>query len=425
NAKVGDPVKFKLEATDGDLPAQKLKYAAVSDSALPEGAKLDDATGEFTWTPTSDVAGKATKFTVAASDDGKPSLSARTEIVVNVAAENRPPVIEQIAARTITLPLQDTAGPPLSFPISASDPDAADGTKLKFALVAPVPEGAKLDASTGLFTFAPTVPDDLKMAPAKLTVEVTDAGSPPLSSKASFTVNFATVDLLAQLREKLEKATAVKPITEVVTEGRKLQQATFVDQKQLRKLLADAFVKRGDAYLATGDFGSALVDFNTVVKELDVAHADARLGRAFCYARQGDWRTAVTEYDDLLALNDKNASAYRNRATAQYELKRYAEAAADADKAINLDSNEPRAYFVRANTKLQQKRQAEALADFRQAVTLFLNEDSPPRGMLTQCLEKQLEIMKADPKLNDPAAAAANERLLAELKAAAAKTAGN
>ncbi|MGC3968791.1 MAG: putative Ig domain-containing protein [Pirellulales bacterium] len=425
NAKVGAPVAFKLEGADSDVPVQKLSYGVVSDSALPEGAKLDGSTGEFTWTPTSDVTGKTTKFTVAVSDDGKPSLSARTEIVVNVTADNKPPVIEQIADRTINLPLQNTAGPALSFPIESNDPDAAAGAKLKFALVAPVPEGAKLDAATGLFTFAPTVPDDLKMAPVKVTVEATDAGTPPLSTKSTFTVTFRTVDLLALLRAKLEKATTARAITAVVSEGRKLQTVTYVDQKKLRTLLADAYVKRGDAYIADADLGSALVDFNTVVKELEVAHIDARLGRAFCYGRQGDWRTAITEYDDILGLDNDNASALRNRATARYELKQYAEAASDCDKAIAADSSEPTTFFVRANAKLQLKKQADALSDFRQATELFLAQPTPSKAMLIQCVEKQLEIMKADPKLRDPAAVASNERLLKELKTGTPTTAGN
>lgn len=393
-------LRVKLQAIDTDLPRQKLRFAVADGSSLPEGAVLDSATGQLTWTPSSSIAGKTSKLRLIVADDGTPSLTAVTDVEIVVAAENRPPVIESIPDQIVTLPLE-TDGPAVALTVNARDPDAAPDDKVRFALIAPVPEGVTLDAGTGRITYAPIIGKDLSAKPVTITVEVADSGVPPLRSRASFGVRFRVADLLARLREQLKKAETVREVSAVLVAAKSLQDVTSVDPKGLRSLTAEAYVKRGDAYLAAQDFGTALVDFNTVVKELDVSHIDARLGRAFCYGRQGDWRTALAEYDDVLGLDGKNASAYLNRATAHYELKQYREAASDAEKAVELQPDDATAYFVRGNARLSLKDQAGAFADFKQAVEGFASHSGSGRRMLAGALQKQLEIMAADSALHD------------------------
>ena len=279
----------------------------------------------------------------------------------------------------------------------------------------------KLDAQAGRITYSPIIAKDLSAKPVTIVFDVTDSGAPPLSTRASFGVSFRVADLLARLREQLKKAQAVREISEVLTAGKSLESVPSVDAKGLRSLLAEAYVKRGDAYLAVQDFGSALVDFNTVVKELDVRHIDARLGRAFCYGRQGDWRTALVEYDDILSLDDKNASGYLNRATAHYELKQYREAASDAGNAVDLQPDNPTTYFVRGNAKLSLKDQAGAFADLKQAIEGFMARPDNGGPMLAGALQKQLEIMAADPTLRDADLAKSYARRLAALKSEGVK----
>jgi len=90
---------------------------------------------------------------------------------------NRPPRLD---------PLQDwtlVAGNYLSFPITASDPDA---NKLTFALDPGAPAGAAIDPVTGLFTWRPTQ----SQAPSTnlVRVRVTDNGTPNLSDAGAFSV---------------------------------------------------------------------------------------------------------------------------------------------------------------------------------------------------------------------------------------------
>ncbi|MBA4017484.1 MAG: hypothetical protein C0483_09960 [Pirellula sp.] len=418
--RVDGALRVKLQATDADLPAQKLRFAVAKASSLPEGAVLDAATGELTWTPSSLFAGKATKMKLSVADDGTPSLSAETEVEFDIAAENKPPVIAAIPDQIVTLPLE-TDGPALTLTVKARDPDAAPGSKMHIALAAPVPDGVKLDTKTGRITYSPDIGKDLSAKPVTISFEVKDSGTPPLTAKASFGVSFRVADLLARLREQLKKAKTVREISAVLIAAKELQEVPSVDPKGLRSVTAEAYVKRGDAYLSEQDFGSALVDFNTVVKELDVRHIDARLGRAFCYGRQGDWRTALAEYDDVLSLDDKNASAYLNRATAHYELKQYREAVSDAGKAIDLQPDNATAYFVRGNSKLTLKDQAGAFADLKQAIESFISQSGGGGPMLTSALQKQLEIMEANPTLLDAELVMSYTQRLAALKTGGAK----
>ena len=418
--RVDGALRVKLQASDADLPAQKLRYAISKESSPPDGAVLDAATGELTWTPSSSFAGKTTKLKVTVSDDGTPSLTTDADVEFDIAAENKPPVIAAIPDQIVTLPLE-TDGPAVALTVKARDPDAAPGSKMHITLLPPVPEGVNLDTKTGRITYSPVIGKDLSAKPVTIAFEVKDSGTPPLTARSSFGVSFRVADLLARLREQLNKAKTVREISAVLTAAKSLQDVPSVDPKGLRSLTAEAYVKRGDAYLTDQDFGSALVDFNTVVKELDVRHIDARLGRAFCYGRQGDWRTALAEYDDVLSLDDKNASAYLNRATAHYELKQYQETVSDAGKAIDLQPDSATAFFVRGNAKLSLKDQAGAFADLKQAVEGFTSQSENGGPMLTGALQKQLEIMDANPMLRDADLVKSYTQRLTALKSEAAK----
>ena len=283
-----------------------------------------------------------------------------------------------MAQQTIGLPLT-SGGAALTLDIKATDPDDAKA-KLTYKLLDPVPAGATLDAATGRFTFSPKLGDALTAPPATITLAVVDGGSPPLSTQASFKIEFKPADILAELRKKLDAAKTVGEISGVIEAAASYRGNEAVDQKGLTTLTADAFVKRGDAHIAALNFDAAAADFNTVVRDIDVNHIDARLGRAFCFGRKGDWRAAVTEYDDVIALDAENIAAYLNRAAAHYELKDMSLALADADRAVQLMPENPAAFYVRGNAKVALKDRAGALADLKEAVKLFSARQSARRG---------------------------------------------
>src|SRR5262249_11443733 len=86
----GSPLSFTAIATDPESPAQSLTYSLIG---APEGASINPATGEFSWTPTEAQGPGSFTFTVRVTDDGSPSLSDEETITVTVNEVNQNPHI--------------------------------------------------------------------------------------------------------------------------------------------------------------------------------------------------------------------------------------------------------------------------------------------------------------------------------------------
>ena len=78
----GDLVERAVRAVDDDLPVQDLSYRLAAGG--PAAAQVDPGTGRFTWVPTEEHASRTNRFTVVASDDGEPVLSAETTFTIFV-----------------------------------------------------------------------------------------------------------------------------------------------------------------------------------------------------------------------------------------------------------------------------------------------------------------------------------------------------
>ncbi len=138
------PVSFALKGSDPDKEdAGKLVYSI---SNLPQGAALDAATGQFTWTPNYDQSGE---YKLAAQVADPQGLTAATDVAITVNNVNRPPQVEPLAAVT------GNENEPLTISLKFSDPDKQDAGKLSVTATS-LPEGAALDASTGVITWTPT-----------------------------------------------------------------------------------------------------------------------------------------------------------------------------------------------------------------------------------------------------------------------------
>lgn len=402
---------------DDDLPPQKIKFAVAEGASPPSGLALDAATGAVRWTPGTDQAGKSFKLAITATDDGMPPQVARADYTINVLPDNNPPTIAKIADQVVTLPWLDDEKPALEIKVPARDPDDAKA-KLKYALAKPAAKGATIDAATGEFRFTPQVGDDLEAPPITVNVEVADDATPPATTSAAFKISFKTGDVVALLRARLALAEEVAAITRVVDRIGRYQGNAAVDQQGLRGLSADAYVKRGDAYLAQSDFDAAYKDFNTVVSDIDTGHLDARLGRAYCYGRKGDWRQAVSEYDDVIGLAPEHARAYMNRAMAHYELRDLRRTIDDCDRVIELQPGNASAYLIRGNAKLSRKDQAGAFADLKKSIDLYAGDPEAELPLYESAVRKCIELIRADSALGDADDIADYERKLRAIEAA-------
>ena len=186
----GQSLSFTISGSDPDA-GNTLRFAATG---LPSGASLNATTGAFAWTPTTAQA-SATPYsvTVTATDNGTPPLTSAAQsftITVQAVVAAPPPTTNQ--APTVTNPGNRTvtAGSPLSFMITGTDPNV--GQTRTFSAGTTLPAGATLSA-TGAFAWTPTTAQ-ASATPYSVTVTATDNGTPPLTSAAqTFTITVQAV----------------------------------------------------------------------------------------------------------------------------------------------------------------------------------------------------------------------------------------
>jgi len=163
----GVALSFKLSATDEDTDNQ-LSYSINN---LPDGASLDESSGQFSWTPGFEQAGN---YTLQASvSDGTTESS--TSISVTVNDVNRAPSIDGGGSATVT------AGETASLSFSGSDPD---GDNLSYES-GDLPSGANLNSANGNFSWTPS---DDQTGNFTFTVRVSD-GKESAETTGSVTVN--------------------------------------------------------------------------------------------------------------------------------------------------------------------------------------------------------------------------------------------
>jgi hypothetical protein len=175
------PYTFTATATDPDLPAQTLTFSL---SGAPEGAAIDPASGEFTWTP-SEAQGPGTyTFTVQVCDSFDPPACASQEVTITVVEGNMTPTLYPIDDATIPELV------PYTFTVEASDADDPAQT-LTFSLIG-APEGAAIDPTTGVFTWTPTEEQGDGVYP--FTVKVCDSFDPPACASQEVTLTVTEVN---------------------------------------------------------------------------------------------------------------------------------------------------------------------------------------------------------------------------------------
>jgi len=172
-------LSFTVTASDPDSPPNGLSFSL---EGAPPGASINSQTGLFSWTPDESQGTGQYSVIVKVTDDRQPALSDQTTVAITVNEVNRPPVLAPIADQAAGV------NQLVTFTATATDPDLPPNSLL-FALSSSAPNGASIDAMTGVFTWTPTQDQAGQSYP--LTVQVTDNGTPPLSDSESFTIDVA------------------------------------------------------------------------------------------------------------------------------------------------------------------------------------------------------------------------------------------
>ncbi|QNF35576.1 T9SS type A sorting domain-containing protein [Adhaeribacter swui] len=137
----------------------------------PKNGTLSGTGANRTYTPKANFTGKDSfTFTVSVGC----LVSAPATVTITVSPVNDAPVLATIGNKTVS------KGATLTFTATATDPDA--GQTKTFSLVG-APSGATIHATSGVFTWKPTVSGSFKFK-----VKVTDNGSPALSAEQAVTV---------------------------------------------------------------------------------------------------------------------------------------------------------------------------------------------------------------------------------------------
>lgn len=87
-AVAGQPLTFKLAATDAETPAEKLKFALGTGG--PEGVTIHETSGEVTWTPAESLPPGSVNIPVQITDDGTPPQTVTIQVAVAV-QDNKAP----------------------------------------------------------------------------------------------------------------------------------------------------------------------------------------------------------------------------------------------------------------------------------------------------------------------------------------------
>lgn len=135
-------LRFTVNATDVDVPAQPLTFTATG---LPADASFDPITREFRWMPTEAQGPGAYQVTFEVSDG---ELSASETVTITVNDVNVAPVLTPIGPKSVN---EETE---LRFTISGSDVDDPAQT-LVFSADG-LPTGASFDPTTHEFVWTPT-----------------------------------------------------------------------------------------------------------------------------------------------------------------------------------------------------------------------------------------------------------------------------
>jgi len=198
----------------------------------------------------------------------------------------------------------------------------------------------------------------------------------------------------------LAKARAERPsLTELLRQLENLYQGQFATAPRAA-LPVGQFTdvdhnNRGTTYADLQRYDEALRDYDQAIA-LNPNDATAYYNRGLTYHNLQRYDEALRDYDQAIALNPNDAQAYNNRGNTYHNLQHYDEALRDYDQAITLNPNYAQAYNNRGNTYHNLQRYDEALRDFDQAITLNPNfvQAYYNRGTIYDTLQRYDEALR-------------------------------
>ncbi len=206
-------------------------------------------------------------------------------------------------------------------------------------------------------------------------------GTEPAGTESQRGKEFAEVEVIIDEEGKIEIdeeawKTAIAAAVDRMETGIANLDADIADAVTIRPDPddADAYSKRGMAYLAQGKFDEAIADLTGVIR-IKPDYASAYFGRGAAYRSQRKYDEAIADFTEVIRIKPDLAGAYDNRGDTYLQQGKYDEAIADFTEIIRLASDNAGAYsagayYSRGVAYEKQGNKAKADADFAKAESL-------------------------------------------------------
>jgi tetratricopeptide (TPR) repeat protein/S1-C subfamily serine protease len=137
----------------------------------------------------------------------------------------------------------------------------------------------------------------------------------------------------------------------------------------LGQLSAEEYVRRGNNRFNQGDYRGAIADFTQAIA-LDPRNAVAYAGRGAARNVLGDFQAAISDLNRSIAINSNDPIAYNNRGFSRFGIKDYRGSIADYSMAIQLNPRDARYYAGRGAAYNELGDYQTALLDLNQSIRL-------------------------------------------------------
>jgi hypothetical protein len=174
--KPGEAVSFTARAESFDPEKGEPQFALEN---AVDGMTIDPKTGQFSWTPSAELAAGEYTATVILTQPGNDQVRLTAPLSITVKMPN--------AAPQLTLPETGIVVIGREFKLQATATDDGPKEKLKFSFANKAPEGLTIDASSGELKWTPAT--SFTPGEYEVTVQVTDAGDGPQSASSRLTLN--------------------------------------------------------------------------------------------------------------------------------------------------------------------------------------------------------------------------------------------
>jgi tetratricopeptide (TPR) repeat protein len=159
-------------------------------------------------------------------------------------------------------------------------------------------------------------------------------------------------------------------------------------------LIAFAYEGRGRIAMRHGDFRRAITDFDEAI-HLNPNRAQLYRDRALARRQNGDLVLAIGDYDEAIAHDPRLAAPYHQRGLALAATGDLDRAILSYNTAVRLDPSDPQARLDRGLTFLARGQADDARADFEAALALPAGKDA---GTREAARAKLAELTSAGPR---------------------------